>query len=171
MSDKSAARELQRRFPGLKYQTALQFVQQSVEGAKSIKATNPEKTWAQCLADAASKLVDPVRLMERTARFMHENGPRLQNIPVRTETGKRIREAFVDNHGVPIAPLNFNQVELRVMSSMVEDFKRHYPDLARGMTEDEILSELVRPPAKSVQAFTKIAKDTKSTGRRPKGGK
>lgn len=101
----------------------------------------------------------------------NRNRPRLQNIPVRTETGKRVREAFVDNHGQPIAPLNFNQVELRVMSSMVEDFKRHYPDLARGMTEDEILSELVRPPAKSVQAFTKIAKDAKSTGRRPKGGK
>jgi DNA polymerase-1 len=96
------------------------------------------------------------------------NRPKMQNIPVRTETGKKIREAFVDNHGRPIVALDFNQVELRVMKSLADEFRLKYPEASLGMTDEEIIKEATRAPARSVQAFTKVAKDSKSTGRRPK---
>ena len=113
----------------------------------------------------------PFRSVEEISKELkaldRRNQPRMQNIPLRTETGDRIRAAFRDNHGVPIESLNYNQLELRVMASLIATFKKDYPELANGMTEDEIVDELVRQPVRSVQSFTKVAKDSKSSGRRP----
>jgi hypothetical protein len=63
MSEKSASRELMRRYPGLKYCTALRFIRESKEQAKEFKAKNPEKSWSCCMADAAAKKVLPEMLV------------------------------------------------------------------------------------------------------------
>ncbi|TXY10791.1 DNA polymerase I [Vibrio mimicus] len=47
--------------------------------------------------------------------------PNLQNIPVRNEEGRRIRQAFVAPHGWKIMAVDYSQIELRIMAHLSGD--------------------------------------------------
>ena len=47
--------------------------------------------------------------------------PNLQNIPIRTEQGRRIRQAFVAREGCRILAADYSQVELRIMAHLSAD--------------------------------------------------
>jgi DNA polymerase I len=49
------------------------------------------------------------------------NDPNLQNIPVRTPQGRRIREAFVAPPGCRIVSADYSQIELRIMAHLSGD--------------------------------------------------
>lgn len=55
-----------------------------------------------------------------TGRISSTN-PNLQNIPIRTEEGRRIRRAFVAQEGWLLLGADYSQVELRVMAHVSED--------------------------------------------------
>ncbi len=58
------------------------------------------------------------------------NDPNLQNIPIRTPEGRRVREAFIAPPGHHIVSADYSQIELRIMAHISED-----PALLRAFAE------------------------------------
>ncbi|KJG00778.1 DNA polymerase I [Photobacterium angustum] len=75
---------------------------------------------------------------------LSSSDPNLQNIPVRNEEGRRIRQAFVAQSGYKILAVDYSQIELRIMAHLsgdkaLLDAFRHGKDI-HAATAAEILS-------------------------------
>ncbi|HEX4511026.1 MAG TPA: DNA polymerase I [Burkholderiaceae bacterium] len=61
---------------------------------------------------------------------LSSNDPNLQNIPIRTPEGRRVREAFIAPPGHVIVSADYSQIELRIMAHISGD-----PGLTKAFTE------------------------------------
>ncbi len=84
---------------------------------------------------------------------LSSSDPNLQNIPIRSENGRRIREAFVASEGYVLLAADYSQIELRIMAHLSgdesllqafakgEDIHRHTASEIFGMALDEVSSD------------------------------
>jgi DNA polymerase I len=95
---------------------------------------------------------------------LSSSAPNLQNIPVRTELGRRIRAAFVPDAGWRFVAADYSQIELRILAhasgeeSLIEAFRRGEDIHAR--TASEVFGvplDAVTPEQRDVAKTTNFA--------------
>jgi DNA polymerase-1 len=84
---------------------------------------------------------------------LSSSDPNLQNIPIRSEEGRRIREAFVAPSGYILLAADYSQIELRIMAHLSqdkgllkafaagEDIHRHTASEIFGVSLDDVTSD------------------------------
>lgn len=77
--------------------------------------------------------------------------PNLQNIPIRTEVGRRIREAFVAEPGRVLMSADYSQIELRLAAHMAD-----VPALKEAFSRGEDIHALT-----AVELFGEVNRDTR----------
>lgn len=78
--------------------------------------------------------------------------PNLQNIPVRTEEGRRIREAFIPADGCKLLSADYSQIELRIMAHIAEDENLLAAFAAGKDVHQATAAEIFGVPLESVNA-------------------
>ncbi|MCS6765861.1 MAG: DNA polymerase I [Candidatus Protistobacter heckmanni] len=89
-------------------------------GLAKLKSTYTDKLPKMVNAETGRVHTNYAQAVAVTGRLA-SNDPNLQNIPVRTEEGRRIREAFIAPEGSFIVSADYSQIELRIMAHLSDD--------------------------------------------------
>lgn len=107
--------------------------------AKSILEFRELSKLKSTYVDALPAIADPIthrvhthfnQALTATGR-LSSTQPNLQNIPIRTERGARVREAFIAEKGQTLLSVDYSQIELRILAHISED-----PGLIKAFNED-----------------------------------
>ncbi|MCZ2121490.1 MAG: DNA polymerase I [Anaerolineales bacterium] len=119
--------------------TATGFYSTSADVLEMLRDKHPILEWIleqRELAKLKSTYVDalPAAINPRTGRVhtsysqvgavtgrLSSNNPNLQNIPIRTETGRRVRNGFIAESGNVLLSVDYSQIELRIVAHMAQD--------------------------------------------------
>jgi DNA polymerase-1 len=89
-------------------------------------------TYTDALVAAADPATDRVhtsyQLAAATTGRLASSDPNLQNIPIRTETGRQIRQAFIARDGHVLISADYSQIELRLLAHIgdIPELKRAF---------------------------------------------
>jgi len=89
-------------------------------GLSKLRSTYTEKLPALVNPDTGRVHTSYHQAAVATGR-LSSSDPNLQNIPVRTAEGRRIREAFVPAPGMRLIAADYSQIELRIMAHLSAD--------------------------------------------------
>lgn len=89
-------------------------------GLSKLRNTYTDKLGEMVNADTGRIHTNYGQAIAVTGR-LSSSDPNLQNIPIRTEEGRRIRRAFVARDGFKVASADYSQIELRIMAHISGD--------------------------------------------------
>jgi len=89
-------------------------------GLSKLKSTYTDQLPKQILAETGRAHTSYHQAVAATGR-LSSTDPNLQNIPIRTAEGRRVRKAFVAPPGSKVLAADYSQIELRIMAHLSED--------------------------------------------------
>ncbi len=125
--------------PDPSWKTASGFYSTSAEVLEALRGQHPVVDWLleyRELARLKSTYVDALPLaVDRVTGRVHtsysqvgavtgrlsSNNPNLQNIPIRSEVGRRVRQGFIAAPGQVLLSVDYSQIELRIVAHMARD--------------------------------------------------
>ncbi|VEJ09597.1 DNA polymerase I [Actinobacillus delphinicola] len=88
-------------------------------GLSKLKSTYTDKL--PQLVDESGRVHTSYHQAVTSTGRLSSSDPNLQNIPVRSEEGRRIRQAFIARDGFKIMAADYSQIELRIMAHLSKD--------------------------------------------------
>jgi len=89
------------------------------------EVTKLKSTYTDALQEQAIKKTDRIHTSYGIANTLtgrlSSNDPNLQNIPIRTENGKKIRKAFISEKNTKLISFDYSQIELRLAAEISKD--------------------------------------------------
>ena len=89
-------------------------------GLSKLKSTYTD-TLPTCINEATGRVHTSYHQAVASTGRLSSSDPNLQNIPIRTAEGRRIRQAFIPSDGCVLLACDYSQIELRIMAHLSRD--------------------------------------------------